>query len=66
MYLPDGSFEIFNAFQRMPAAEVKEMEWTRNDKMGLTYFIIFSAIWIELEEALDIGDFNGWTAATKI
>ena len=66
MYLPDGSFEIFNAFERMSAAEVEEMEWTRNDKMGLTYFIIFPAIWIELEEALDVGDFDGWAATAKI
>jgi hypothetical protein len=25
-YLPDGSFEMLNAFQGMAAAEVKEME----------------------------------------
>ena len=36
MYLPDGSFEILNAFQGMAAAEVKEME-------RFVLFVIFSA-----------------------
>ena len=66
MYLPDGSFEIFYALKGMSAAEIEEMERARNDKMGLTYFIILMSIRIELEESLDIGDFDGWTAAAKI
>ena len=50
LYLPDGSFKVFNSLQRMAAAEVEEME---------VFFDRINRIYrIKIEEALDVGDFD--------
>ena len=60
-YLPDGSFEILDAFQWVPAAEVEKVE-VFFDRINRIYKIKIA----EFKEALDVGEFDGWAAVVEI
>ena len=61
MYLPDGSFEIFDALKRVSAAEVEEVE-VFFDRINRIYKIKIA----EFKEPLDVSEGDGWAAAAEI
>jgi hypothetical protein len=60
-YLPDGSFEIFDALKGMAAAEVEEVE-VFFDRINRIYKITV----VEFKEPLDVDDLDRRAAAAKI
>ena len=61
LQLPDGGFKIVEALERMAATEIEKVEFF-SDRINRIDRIKIG----EIEEPLDVGDFNRRAAATKI